>query len=78
MELADAIGLIEKVVAIAQRFLCVLVDRDRDRLDVLIAMALARGPLAEFGERLKPRRIVRPHVRRSPITTARQDFATRG
>jgi hypothetical protein len=28
--LSDAIGLVEKVVAVAQRLLCVLVDRDRD------------------------------------------------
>jgi hypothetical protein len=33
--LADAVGLVEKVVAVSQRFLCVLVDRNRDRLDVL-------------------------------------------
>jgi hypothetical protein len=37
--------------AVAERLFSVLVNRDRDRLDVLIAMALARGPLAEFGER---------------------------
>jgi hypothetical protein len=47
--LADAIGLVEKVIAVAQRLLCVLVDRDCDRLDVLIAVALARGSLAQFG-----------------------------
>jgi Transposase len=36
----------------------VLVDRDCDCLDVLIAVALARSPLAKFSERSKPRRIV--------------------
>ena len=36
--LADAVGLVEKVIAIAKRFLGVLVDRDRGgpRLDVTI------------------------------------------
>jgi hypothetical protein len=35
-ELADAVGLVEKVVTVAQRFLCVPVDRNGDRLTVLI------------------------------------------
>ena len=43
--LADAVGLVEEVIAVAQRFLCVLIDRNGDRLDVLIAVALARGSL---------------------------------
>jgi hypothetical protein len=44
--LADAVRLVEKVVAVAQRLLCVLIDRNCDRLDVLEAMALTRGALA--------------------------------
>ena len=44
-DLADAVGLVEEVVAVAQRLLCVLIDRDRDCLDVLIAVALACGAL---------------------------------
>ena len=43
--LADAVGLVEEVIAVAQRFLCVLIDRNGDRLDVLIAVTLSRGPL---------------------------------
>jgi len=42
---ADAIGLVEKVIAVAQRLLCVLVDRNGDRLNVLIAVAFTRCPL---------------------------------
>ena len=55
----DAIGLVEKVIAVAERLLCVLVDRNGDRLDVLIAVALSRGPLPKFGKRVDPRRTVR-------------------
>jgi hypothetical protein len=43
--LANAIRLVEEVVAVAQRLLGVLVDRHDDRLDVWIAVALARGSL---------------------------------
>jgi hypothetical protein len=41
--LTDTVGLVEEVVAVAQRFLCILIDRNSDRLNVLIAVALARG-----------------------------------
>jgi hypothetical protein len=34
--LTDAVRLVEEVVAVAKRFLCVLVDRYCDRLDVLV------------------------------------------
>jgi hypothetical protein len=54
-KLANAIGLVEKVVAVAKCLPCVLVDRNGDRLDVLIAIALARGPLAQFGKPRLPR-----------------------
>ena len=40
---ANTTRLVEKVVAVAERLLCVLVDRNGDRLDVLVAVALARG-----------------------------------
>jgi hypothetical protein len=43
MLVADAVGLVEEVISVAQRLLCVLIDRNGDRLDVLIAVALARG-----------------------------------
>ena len=39
-------GLVEKVVAIAQRLFGVLVDRDGDGLDVWTTVAFARGLLA--------------------------------
>jgi len=41
---ADAVGLVEQVVAVFKSFLSVLVDRNGDRLDVLAAVALARRP----------------------------------
>jgi len=50
--LADTVGLVEKVIAVAQRLLRVLVDRNGDRLDVLIAMALARRLLTQLCERV--------------------------
>ena len=56
--LADTVGFVEKVVAVAQRLLSVLVDRNGDRLDVLEAMAFTRGPLAQFGEGFDPWRVV--------------------
>ena len=57
--LADSVRLVEKVVAVAQRLLCILVDRDDDRLDVLEAMAFTCCPLAQCGERVEPWRVVR-------------------
>ena len=57
--LTDAVWLVEEVAAVAQRLLCVLIDRDRDRLDVLIAVALARGALTQLSKRLDPGRVVR-------------------
>jgi len=41
---ADAVGLVEQVVAVFNSFLSVLVDRNGDRLDVLAAVALPRRP----------------------------------
>ena len=41
-KLADAVRLVEEVVAVAQRFLRVLVDRNGDRLDVLITSIVAQ------------------------------------
>jgi len=41
---ADAVGLVEQVVAVFKSFLSVRVDRNGDRLDVLAAVALARRP----------------------------------
>ena len=52
--LPDAVGLVEEVIAVAQRLLCVLVYRDGDRLDVLIAVALTGRPLAQLGKRVDP------------------------
>jgi hypothetical protein len=49
---------VEKVIAIAQRLLCVLIDRDRDCLNVLVAIALSRGPLPQFSKRVDPGRVV--------------------
>jgi hypothetical protein len=52
-------ALVEKVLAVAQRLLCVLIDRNGDRLNMLEAIALTRGALAQFGERVDPWRVVR-------------------
>ena len=47
-------------------FLCVLVDRNRDGLDVLIAVAFTRRPLEQLGERVDP-----PTVQHSVGTTGK-------
>lgn len=39
--LADAVRFVEEVVAVAERLLCVLIDRNGDRLDMLEAMRAA-------------------------------------
>ena len=44
-DLANAVGLVEKVSAVPKRFLCVLINRDGDGLDVLEAMAFTRCSL---------------------------------
>jgi hypothetical protein len=49
-------GMVEEVVAIAERCLGVLVDRDDDRLDMSVAVALARRLMPDIGETLYPRR----------------------
>jgi hypothetical protein len=38
----NAVGLVEKVIAVAERFRGVLIDGNGDRLDVLVALSLAR------------------------------------
>jgi hypothetical protein len=40
--LAGTVGLVEKVIAVAQRLLAYCLDRNGDRLDVLIAVILSR------------------------------------
>jgi hypothetical protein len=50
----NAVGLVEKVVPVAQCLLRVLIDRNGDRLDVLEAMAFTRGPLPQLGKRFDP------------------------
>ena len=50
--ISDTVGLVEKVVAVARRRFCVLIDCDRDRLNMLEAIAFTRGPLAQLGERI--------------------------
>jgi hypothetical protein len=57
--LSHTVGLVEKVVAVAQRLLCILIDRNGDRLDVLKAMALTRGALPQLGERVDLWRVAR-------------------
>jgi hypothetical protein len=57
--LTDAIWLVKKEVAVTKRLLGVLVDRNRDRLDVLYAMTFTCDPLAQLSERIEPRRVVR-------------------
>jgi hypothetical protein len=75
--LTDAVGFVEEIVAVAQRLLCVLVNRNGDRLDMLIAVAFTRGTLAQFSERVEPRRVVRlcrrtiSIVRASPTPAAK-------
>lgn len=77
---AIIIGLVGMAARPVQRFLCVLVDRNRDRLDMLKAMVFTRRGLAQFGGRVEPRRVVRlfvapfqlftPHQLRPPGTRA--------
>jgi hypothetical protein len=49
---ADTVGLVQKILTIAERGLGVLVDRDDDRLDMLIAPAFAGGATSYFRQRL--------------------------
>jgi hypothetical protein len=67
--LADSVGLVEKVVSIPQRLLCVLVDRN-DRLDVLEAMAFTRRPLPQFGEGVELSAFSSCHFKSSRIAIA--------
>ena len=53
-----AVGLGEKVGAVSQRLLRVLVDRDNDRLDVLAVVAVARSLLTHLRKRVDKRRAV--------------------
>ena len=53
---SDAVRPVQAVVAIAERCLGVLVDRDDDRLDMSVAVALARRLMPDIGESLYPRR----------------------
>jgi hypothetical protein len=57
-KLTDAVRLVEKVVAVAQRLLGVLVDRDRDRLHVLSTVAFTRCLSPQLSERIDPWRAV--------------------
>jgi len=52
--LANTIGVVEKVRAIPQRFHCVLIDGDGDRMDVLEAIAFTSGPLSQLSQRVDP------------------------
>lgn len=56
---ADAVGPVQEVCPITRRRFGVLVDGDDDRLDVLVAPTLARGPVAHLCKRVQPGRIVR-------------------
>jgi hypothetical protein len=49
-------------IAVAQRLLGVLIDRNGDRLDMLEAMAFMRCELPQFGQRIEPGRVVRLFV----------------
>lgn len=55
---ADPVRLVQELVAVPHCLLRVLVDRDRDRLEVQEAMALTRRLSAQLGKRIYPRRIV--------------------
>jgi hypothetical protein len=56
---ADAVGHILKVSPIARRLLSVLINRDNDGLNALVAPAFLRGSCANLSKRLQPRRIGR-------------------
>jgi hypothetical protein len=49
---ADAVRLVKEIIAVAKRCFGILIDSNDDRLDVLIAVALARRAKPNFGERL--------------------------
>jgi hypothetical protein len=55
---ADAIGLVQKEITVAQGGFGILVDCHDDRLDVMVAPTFAGCPLTNFGERVNPRRMV--------------------
>jgi hypothetical protein len=46
------------VLAIAKSLLRLLIDRNDDRLDVVIAIALRHRSMADFGKGLDPGRII--------------------
>jgi hypothetical protein len=55
---ADAIGLVQKEITIAQGGFGVLIDGHDDRLDVMEAPTFARCPLTNLSQRFDPRRMV--------------------
>ena len=52
----NAVRLVEEVFAVAQRLLGILVDGDRDGLDVLVTVPFPRRELPDFRQRLNERR----------------------
>jgi hypothetical protein len=58
MAAADTVWLVQKVLAVAGRGFGVLVNRNQDRLNVLIAPILSRQQTPGFIERFQNRRRV--------------------
>ena len=50
--------LIQKVLAVAQRAFCILVDRQHDGLDVLVTIAFPSPYPPGIGKRLNPGRVI--------------------
>src|SRR5579862_9501075 len=56
---ANPVGLVQEVPAIAERAFGILIDRDDDRLYVLVAVAFQCRLPPDVGQRLDPRWMVR-------------------
>lgn len=54
----DALGPIEEELSIAESRLGVLIDRNNDRLNVLVSPAFSRSQMANLRKRLDPKWIV--------------------
>jgi hypothetical protein len=55
---ANAMGLVQEVLAIAQGGFSILIDRHNDSLDVMVAISFTYRSVAYLSQRFNPRRII--------------------
>ena len=55
---ADAVGPVQEELPVAKGGLSILIDRDDDGLDVMVAPALAGRPDPDLGQAFYPRRVI--------------------